>query len=85
MPAVGLALRESDGGFIIDRVTTGGPAERGGVSPGEQLRSVDFRSATELGLDGTATALGGVSAQVTVEVRGRDGRLRTIYLDPTPL
>ncbi len=83
VPAIGATLTESPTGVVITRLTPGGPAEKAGVVVGEQVISVDFLAAFDLGIDGVATAFSGSSVQVTAEVRGANGHARTVYIEPT--
>jgi len=59
---IGVEMRQEDGQFVISKVTKGGPAERGGLLPGDSLVQVD----------GNATQ--GKSFQELISlVRGKEG------------
>ena len=83
VPAIGATLKESSTGVVITQLAPGGPAEKAGMVVGEQVISVDFLAALDLGIEGVATALTGASVQVTAEVRGANGHARTVYIEPT--
>ncbi|MCO4762591.1 MAG: carboxypeptidase regulatory-like domain-containing protein, partial [Myxococcales bacterium] len=79
---IGATLIESPDGIVVHKLTAGSPAEQAGIAVGERIVSVDFQGALDLGITNMAKALGGASVQVTAEVRGANGHVRTVYLEP---
>ena len=78
---IGVWLRTARSGqVVVARVTDGSPAAVAGVLPGDEVRTVDGRSAARLAAPIVAAALRGpVGSRVTL-VTSRDAVLRTLTL-----
>jgi len=77
---LGIELKANDGALLIVKVFAGGPADRGGLKPGDRIVAVDGRSTHELSSDQAANMLQGVegsSVEVTIATPGiQERRLR---------
>ena len=77
---VGLWLRRSGSTLRVAQVAAGGPAEQAGVQVGDEVRSVDGRSADGLSAEDAAAALRGRPGTAVVLTLAQGGSLRTLSL-----
>ena len=71
----------SEAGLEIVEVAAGGPAEAGGLQPGEIITAVDgFSLAGEARYEGADKIQGEEGTAVTLEILGTDGATRTVEL-----
>jgi len=78
---LGIELRADDNTLLILNVISGGPADEGGVRPGDRIVAVDGRSTHEVSTDTAADMLKGVDgSRVEVVLQDARGTLRRLHL-----
>ncbi len=78
---VGVQVGQSGGGFVVQSIVEDGPAWQAGLRPGGRLLAVDGESVQGADLAAvTALIAGPVGAPVSLTVRERDGKARTVEL-----
>ena len=78
---IGVTLAHRNGGFLVQEAAPDGPAALAGIRAGDRILAVDGQSTQAADLESVNALLGGPEGTgVTVQVRGRDGRTRSVAL-----
>jgi carboxyl-terminal processing protease len=78
---LGVELKTEPAGLLIVNVISGGPADEGGIKPGDRLVEVEGKTTGDCSPDSLADMLRGVEgSQVTVVARGADNATRRIQM-----
>ncbi|MCB9674150.1 MAG: PDZ domain-containing protein [Alphaproteobacteria bacterium] len=78
---LGIVVRETEQGIVVDRVLSGGSASDGGLEPGDVVLAIDGEDAEMLSLEEfVELALGEPGSEVELEVEGPGG-VRKVTLD----
>ncbi|HEY0419324.1 MAG TPA: PDZ domain-containing protein, partial [Acetobacteraceae bacterium] len=78
---VGVTLALRRGSFVVAEVQAGSPAAQAGVRAGDRLLEVDGQSVQGADLQAAAALLAGpADSDVSLTLRGRDGRVRSVDL-----
>ncbi len=79
---IGLRLLPVPGGYVVQSVTSAGPAAEAGIVAGERLLAVDDAPVAGETLETVQSWLAGLEGtDVAVTLRGRDGRTRTLEIE----
>lgn len=78
---VTISVREDGAGFDILQVEPGGPAQEGGVLPGDILTHVEGQLAAELGTDGASDLIRGEEGTSVALTFLRDGQVLELTLE----
>jgi len=83
---VGIALVQSNGDVVVEKVREGMSADRAGVSEGDKISAIDGISLYGKSLDEAERLLnGGVGSEVTLTIRRADGSENMVALIREPL
>ena len=78
----GLTLIRRGGALVVDNVNVVGPAGEAGIVVGDRISAVDGRSTQGASAETVMSWLAGTEGTVvTLAMRGRDGRLRTMEIE----
>jgi carboxyl-terminal processing protease len=76
---IGVVLARRQGGFAVQDVAADGPAAQAGIRPGDRILAVDGQTTQGADLESLNALLGGPERTgVTVSLRDREGRTRTV-------
>jgi carboxyl-terminal processing protease len=78
---IGVQVTHSGGNFAVQDVAPDGPAAQSGIRAGDRILAVDGQTTEGANLEAVNALLSGPEGSpVTVSLRGRDGRLRSVDL-----
>ncbi len=79
---IGVLVAARGGGFVVQEVQAGGPAAQAGVRPGDRILAVDGETTQGADLQAVTTLMAGPEkTRLTLTLRGRDNRSRTVSLE----